>query len=392
MSEPPPPLPWNALIRVNLAVLSFFLGFGCLLPIFPLWLQSYTSSQAEVGVITTLAIGIGLILARPLAARAMEGRRRAPTLAIGILCIAIPCALFPFLQHASAIFCTRLVQGLGYGLAGTAALTAVTDLAPAERRGQVMGYFGAINALALLAGPALGAYVARRAGADTAFHLAAALSLMSLVFLPGLLEPPKPKVDRAPLVEALRVPGMVRLALAHFIALLLHSTVVAFLPLRLVEHPGWMSVEGFFAIDAAVLIAFRVSIGRRFDAWGRRLFIGAGLFCLSMAGLALGLADSDPGLATAAVLYGIGMGAYLPAVSARVGDVVPETHRARGFAVFLLAYDLAVACGGAIFGPLIDVLGVATSLWIAGLVPLLAAAIHLVPLPTRTPVVRSSGS
>ncbi len=36
------------------------------------------------------------------------------------------------------------------------------------------------------------------------------------------------------------------------------------------------------------------------------------------------------------LLYGLGFGAYLPTANALVGDRVPASHRARGFAVFML--------------------------------------------------------
>ena len=373
------PATLRALLRVGSASFMFFVAFGCLLPVFPLWAKRLGDSLTEVGVATTLAAGVGLVLARPVAARLMEGRRRAPTMMLGALVAAVASESFPWFPEFNALLGLRLVQGFGFGLLGTAAISAVTDLAPPERRGEILGYFGAGNALSLLVGPAAGAWFARAYGLEAAFHLCAALTLVSAFMVIGVDEPPKPKVDGAlRLRDAFRGP-LRPVVLAQFLALLVHGTVIAFLPLRLEGHTGWMTVEAFFAIDAAVLIVFRGLVGKRFDLYGRAPFLTLGLVAFAAAGASLALGS----YLLAAMLYGLAFGAYLPAVSALVGDVVPETHRARGFALYLLAFDLSVACGGAVFGPVADTWGLTVTFAVATTMPALALLVFGVTRPWR---------
>ncbi len=371
----------RSLVRLGLAAFTFFVAFGSLLPVFPLWAERLGGSLTHVGIATTFATGVGLVMARPLAARLMEGRRRVPVLALGALVTAVASLGFPFLPRFDALLGLRWLQGVGFGLLGTAALSAVTDLAPAERRAQVLGYYGAGNAVSLLVGPAAGAWVAQRYGLEAPFFLCAALCLVSVVFLPGIQEPPKALVrGAARLLEVWRGPLRV-LVCAHFFALLLHGVVIAFLPLRLKGHAGWMSVEAFFAIDAVVTIGLRLGMGHRFDRLGRAPFLLMGLACFAGTGLILSVAGGDLAFAMAAVLYGLGFGAYLPAAAALVGDLVPETQRARGFAIYLLAFDISVACGGAAFGPLADAAGLQVSFAVAAAMAALAAGILCVYRP-----------
>ena len=373
----------RALLRVGSSSFLFFVAFGCLLPVFPLWARQLGGSLTNVGIATTLAAGVGLVLARPVAARLMEGRRRAPTMMLGAVVAASACEAFPWVPRFDALLVLRLAQGFGFGLLGTAAISAVTDLAPPERRGQVLGYFGAGNALSLLVGPAVGAWFGRTYGLPATFHLCAGLTIASIVLLPGLDEPPKPPVDGSVrLLDAFT--GRLRpLVVAHFVTLLLHGAVISFLPLRLEGHTGWMSVEAFFAMDALVVVVFRGAIGHRFDVWGRAPFMVAGLVAFTSAGALLAIGGADWVYLLSGALYGLAFGAYIPAASALVGDLVPETHRARGFALFLLAFDLSMACGGAVFGPVADLVGLVGCFAIAAVMPAVALAVLAATRPWR---------
>lgn len=380
--EQPPP--WGDLARVAAAALLFFIAFGALLPVFPLWVGQFTGSFTGVGLATTLSVGLGLLVARPLAARMMEGRRRAPTLITGALIATAVSLVFPLIESLPLIVALRCVHGVGFGLVTTAAVSAITDLSPPSRRGEIMGYFGATNSLSLLIGPLIGAAMWRHFGAAGIFGFCAAGCLLSAASVLRLREPPKAAVVGAVrLRDALVFPGMRLVVGAHFLAILLHGGLMTFLPARMEDHVGWMTPEAFYAIDAAVLILLRVAIGRRFDLFTRAAFARIGLACLAAAGLLLGLTEGDTPWCIAAALYGLGFGAYVPAVSALVGDLMPPTHRARGFAAFMLAFDLALACGGVAVGPAADVLGVGDALLVASVFPLLAMVLYVVRAPAE---------
>ncbi len=372
------------MVRVGLATFTLFVSFGCLLPVFPLWAKQLGGSLTEVGFATTFAAGVGLIAARPVAARLMEGRRRLPVYTVGVLVCGVSILAFPRLPTFGALLVLRLVQGFGFALVGTAGIAAITDLAPPARRGEIMGYYGAGNALSLLLGPALGAWLAAHMGLESAFEIGGALCFLALVFLPGIQEPPKPALH-GPLHLLAAWKGPLRLVvLAHFFGVLIHGVVLAFLPLRFERHPGWMDTATFFALDGAFCVLLRVLVGKRFDTLGRAPFLLGGLACFVLAGLGLALSDSDWVLAAAGALYGLAFGAYIPALSALVADVVEEVQRARGFALYLLSFDLSVACAGLAFGPIADALGLAWTFALAGAMSAVAFALLVMGRPWRT--------
>lgn len=382
----PEPIPWGPLARVGSVSLALFISFGCLLPIFPLWAELKLGTLTNVGLTTTFAAGVGLVLGRPVAARMMEGRHRKPTIVVGTLIASIMSGTYPFLDTFWAIMLVRVGQGIGFGMVTTAGLSAITDLAPTSRRGQVLGYYAASNAIALIVGPALGGVVADVWGYDLTFYMTAILGLGPLLAVIGLREPPKPALNgRHHMLAALQVPRLKSIVGAHFFAVLVHGAVLTFLPALMKDNPGWMTPEWFYVIDGVVLIAFRLAVGKRFDAAGRGTFILGGLVFMLAAPLALGFGNSDAFYLLAAICYGLGFGAYVPASNALVGDVVPETHRARGFAVFLLSFDLAMAGGGVVFGLVADQSGVAMAIAASALAPAAAFLLHLAFRPFVDP-------
>lgn len=384
MSEVDAP-PWKDVVRVCLSALSTFLAFGMLLPIFPVWVEPFTTSKTMVGLATTLAAGVGLVAARPIAAVMMEGRTRMPTMGLGAFSVGLSAGLLPFIDEVAflspfwAICALRAIGGLGFGLVTTAAVSAITDLTPIHRRGEILGYFGASNALAMLVGPLLGGLLEKFADVHVAFWVAGVLAVPSLYFAAQVREPkaaPIPPGSRR-LVDALRFPALRIVTAGHFMAVMFHGALLAFGPLMLDARDGWMSVEVFFAVEAAAVVAFRIAIGRRFDLYDRLTFVRLGLALMVLACLLMGLVQHDLLVLLAAIIYGVGFSAYVPTMNAMVGDIVPNSHRARGFAIFMLAFDLAIAGGGVIVGPIADGAGgPQRALLVAGLAPLVALAIY----------------
>lgn len=377
-------VPWKDILRVYFSALATFLAFGMLLPIFPGWVAEFAESNTQVGLATTLAAGVGLVAARPIAARLMEGRTRMPTMALGAFLVGISAGLLPFVESVGfspflAICVLRAVGGLGFGLVTTAAVSVLTDMTPIHRRGEILGYFGASNALAMLIGPLLGGLFDRTIGIDIAFFVAGGLAVPSLYFASLVREPKAAPIPPGSnrLFDALRFPALRIVTSGHFLAVMVHGALLTFGPLMIGARDGWMSTEVFFAVQAGAVVAFRIAIGRKFDLYDRLMFVRLGLTLLTISSVMLGLFENDFLLLLAAIVYGVGFSAYVPTMNAMVGDIVPSSHRARGFAIFMLAFDLAIAGGGVIVGPVADGAGgPQRALLFVGLAPLLALAIY----------------
>jgi EmrB/QacA subfamily drug resistance transporter len=102
-----------------------------------------------------LAFGAGIVTAAALGDRL--GRRRIYGLGLAIFTAAsAACALAP---NAGALVACRAVQGIGAAIIMPLGLTLLTSAFPAERRGAVVGIWGAIAGLAVASGPLIGGAV-----------------------------------------------------------------------------------------------------------------------------------------------------------------------------------------------------------------------------------------
>jgi EmrB/QacA subfamily drug resistance transporter len=103
----------------------------------------------------TLPFAAGIITAAALGDRL--GRRRMYVTGLLIFTIAsAACALAP---DTGALIAARAVQGLGAALVTPLSLTILAGVFPAERRGSIVGIWGAIGGLAVAGGPLVGGAV-----------------------------------------------------------------------------------------------------------------------------------------------------------------------------------------------------------------------------------------
>ncbi len=370
------PLP--SIIRVMIASMLEYTAVALLWPVFPLWADDLSSSDTQIGVVSTLALGVGLIVARPVAGKIMEGRRRAPTYIIGLTISGIACILYPNLPSFYWLIVLRFIHGIGFGLSTTSGITTINDLAPPERRGQIMAYYGAINALALILGPSLGWWLYTHWDFTLTSYAVAAGSTLAIIPLIALPEPVKQRITgKALMFEALRGTPMKVIVAGHFLFFLVHGAVVTFLPLRMVDHNGFMNVQLFLIAQGCTIIAVRVLLGRKFDTLGRLPFVFGGLFALSIAVVGIGVGGSDAFYLAAGIIYGISFGLYVAAASALVGDVTRVEVRARAFALFMCALDLGFTFGGLAFGPISDAIERSGAFLVTGILPIVALALYV---------------
>src|SRR5690606_37024934 len=89
--------------------------------------------------------------------------------------------LYGHVGGIGALLIIRLLHGVGWAFATTAAAAAIADLLPPSRRGEGMGWYGLAMTIAMAIGPILGVWALEGISFRGAFLLAAGLSLVSLL-------------------------------------------------------------------------------------------------------------------------------------------------------------------------------------------------------------------
>ena len=311
-----------ALIAVN----QF--GFGAVIPVLPLYAQSFSVSHAAIGA-TVAVYGLArVLLGVPTGALADRLGRRG-TLAIGGAVSAFGNLWCAAAETFAELLAARLVAGAGAGVVLTAGLIVLADITTTANRGRAMAIYQGVFLFAVGIGPFPGGYLAETFGHEAPF----------LVYgVAGVL---------AALLAWFRVAETRRLAVAATDA----SGAVARPPLlaqlrTLAAHPGFLLVCGIGFGNALARTGALFSVVPILAQQRLALSATATGFGLAL-GSVLGLAVTYPGGALAD-RYGRKT-VIVPATILTAGAMLCFAA-APNYAVFLLACALwgtASAAAGA---------------------------------------------
>jgi MFS family permease len=344
----PRPLWTRTFVLAILATTALFLTLYLPLPVLPPQAKALGASTAGVGVaigIFSLAAMVVRLLSGPL----MDRGRRKEWLLGGLAVFALTALGYGYAPGFGSFLALRVLQGIGWGAVVTGVAGIVADLAPAERRGEAVGYWGLAPTLAMAVGPWMGGLIMAARDARVVFVGAGSLGVVAFAFLLPVpdVRPQAPAARQGPLIAfptGARLPALV-LLLSSFS----YGAVVAFLPVELADHPGRAGL--FFTLYAVAILLARPLSGTLSDRLGRAAVILPGLALGAVGAFLVGFAAHPGALPAAALLYGAGVGgASFPGLMALAVDRCPPATRTAGMALFFSAYDVAIASGSALLG------------------------------------------
>ncbi len=369
------------LLAVTLINLLFFSGYLFFFPTLPFFLEKLGGRESEIGLLIGISSLTSLAL-RPFVGYFVDRRGRKPVLVAGLAIFIVNCLLYNVVTSPAAVFPLRLLTGASLATVITAATTYIADMAPPEKRGQVLSYFALSNAVGFAIGPALGGYIIHAsvfnrfddlftdrfdwlAGARTGelnfttmFLVAAAIGVVAMVLATRLPES-RPKLEGPP-----KRPGFGDLfakeaampALVSFTSAFAFAGMVTFLPLFArdvgLENPG-----ALFIAYAVFVILMRFTVGPFMDRVSRAAVILPGIGALVATLLVIAAADNVFMLFVAAALWGIGMGTFQPAMMAFTVDRTPIAVRGRAMGTFTMGMDLGISLGSLALGIVVEAFG-----------------------------------
>lgn len=349
-AESRPHLLTQGFVLTCLSTFFFFLSFYLLLPTLPLYALQHGMGESEIGLIIGVFALTSLVV-RPYVGRAIDRRGRKGMLLLGTAVFLAAALAYHFTRTVGSLLALRLLHGSGMGFFTTAASAVITDLAPAARRGEAMGYFGLAANLAMAVGPALGIWLVSDGTFGWLFLTAGGVALAAALLATGVPEtlpagtaPPTagPLLSRAALFPA---GAMLTLCVTY-------GAVVSFLPL-LGRQVGMANPGLFFTIYAVFLVLTRPQAGLLSDKVGRAAVVLPGMALVAAAMAALAAASAPGWLLLSGALFGIGFGAAHPALMALTADRVEAAERGRAMATFYAALELGIGSGSVLLGILL---------------------------------------
>jgi len=375
-----------AVMAVNSAVLQLVAAVSSLTFVL------VTGFEALLGLGPAIFLTASALTALP-AGRMMDRVGRVPVIAAGFSLGTLGCLLTALGTRTDSA--PAVIAGIALvGSSGAVALlvrTAAGDMYPPERRARGISFvlFGAVFGAIL--GPAVfGPLFAGKeleADALTVPWLAAALlSVVALVL--ALLVRPDPKrigelisgsgpTERATtsLAQIVRRPGVVPALLAGFVSLGVMASLMNLTGYVVVDHQHHDQSDVFPIIGAHVLgmYALILVVGALVDRIGRTPSLAGGL--VVMAASCAGLVWAESVIATAILLFGLGLGWNISfvAATAQLADLTSPAERGKLLGLNDLCAALFAASLALLGGIALESIGVA-SLALGGLV------ISLLPL------------
>jgi MFS family permease len=357
-------------ILLCLTRLAFFGSMSFMLAVLPLYVVKTGGTKSDIGIIIG-AFTIPIVILSPFVGRAADELGRKWLMISGTIIFVISSILYNFATSLFLLILLRIFHGSGLGTFNTASGAYVADIAPIERRGEAMGYFGMVANVALAIAPALGVFIVDKYDFTTLFTISAITACTAVILTSFLGDAYKPAIRKA---------GQPRPALFHkaswFPSIIQSSlsvtwgAVVSFFILfameRHIPNPGF-----FFTAYAIVLIASRTVAGILSDRLGRAAVIIPGLALTGIGIWTLCFAHSMSMLIIVAIIYGIGFGAAQPTLMAFTIDRVGDEGRGAAMGMLGASFDVGIAFGSVILGFVLQYTNYVIMFIVAGVVPIL---------------------
>jgi MFS family permease len=372
--------PRFALVLACQACFGFAFSAFFLLPTF--LATELAAGAAEIGRLATatsfvtafLMIGMGILVDRC---------ARRPLIVAGGLLMAVASIAFAAVDGIGPfVYALRMVQAIAFAMVYVAGSAMTVDLAPDERLGEALGYFGLTGLAANAVAPAVVEELAAGPGWPAAFAAAAAAALVCALLGLGFRESPTRHIRRTPTTPiaalAFRADqcrgGLVMACIgAAFSALFVYHQLYAL-------ELGIFQVRVFFVNYALAAVVARLAFGTVGDRWGRRRVSIVALALYTLATFSM-MELSALGLGIIGAGFGLAHGIFYPTFSALV--VEPLDARVRGKALALLQawFNLGIALAASALGVLAETSGYRDVFAVAGLC--CAAALSTVMLQGR---------
>jgi len=341
-----------------------------LIPELPAYLTAIGGGEHK-GLIISL-FTLTALVSRPFSGKLADNIGRKPVIIFGGTVCMICSLLYPVFTSLFGFFFLRFIHGFSTGFTPTGQSAYVSDLIPADRRGEAMGWLGTIGSLGMAMGPAVGGWVARVYGIDAMFYLSSACGFTAaaiVVWMKETLQTKRTfhlsmlKVGKEDLFEPRVWLPCIVMGLA-FYAYGVFLTLIPDFSLNV----GIERKELLFTCFTISTLAIRLVAGKASDRYGR-----VPVLVLSMAGIMISMmmisVAETPGLLIAGVfLYGLGQGGVSPTLLAWATDLSESTHRGRALASLYIFMELGIGVGAFVSGLLI---GPAASFF----VPFIAASV-----------------
>jgi MFS family permease len=330
-----------------LSSLMFFASFSMLIPELPSYLSSLGGEDYK-GLIISL-FTVTALLSRPFSGKLADKIGRVPVVMFGSVVCLICSLIYPVVTTVMGFMALRLLHGFSTGFTPTGQAAYLSDIVPADRRGEAMGFLGTAGTMGMAGGPALGGLISNNFGINAMFYASAFCAVVALVILSNIEETILKKhrltigllkIHKHDFLEPkVIVPSVVMVLCAYA-----YGAVYTVMP-DFGEFMGIKNKGLLFTYLTVASFAVRLIAGKASDRYGRKpvLLISSMVMCLSM--LFVAFSESALFLIIGITVYGLAQGSTSPTLLAWATDLSDIKHKGRGVATLYIFMELGIGVG-----------------------------------------------
>jgi MFS family permease len=343
-------------LLVAAVVLVDMAFFAAIAPLLPHYADELDLSKTAAGVLTASYAAGTLLGSIPGGWLTMRVGVK-PTLLLGLVLLAVTSIVFGFATNIVLLDAARFVQGVGGACSWAAGMAWLTAVAPAERRGELIGSALAAAIVGTLLGPVLGG-TATETSPEAVFGGVGVVALALAAWawaMPGVAPGERTGLDA--LVRALRRPAVATAFWLFLLPAMFAGVIEVLGPLRLDRlGASGVAIGIVFLLAAAVEAALSPLTGRLSDRRGRLAPIRIGLAGGAATALLLPLPQSAFLMALVLVASVAALGAFWAPAMAFVSDASEAVglDQGFGFALSNIAWAGGMVLGGAGGGALAE--------------------------------------
>jgi MFS family permease len=269
----------------------------------------------------------------------------------------------------------RLIEGFAVAAFVPSSMASAVDLAPEGKVGEALGWRAMMTGIGFTIGPSLGGFLSEIFGYVVTFGITSVLLLtvIPLVFFGG---EKRRQSTVGTSVKGLKERNFLIALLTMIIYAMAWMGLLTFLSayLKLLGY-GDLEIGLFVSIQALSSLALRVLAGRASDRYPDKMTF-MGLLIISASFLAVYMIQVPPYLYLASVVFGVGVGLFLP--GSQTLALAKSHSSSRGFlaGIYLMGFDVGNVSGPIIFGIIVQTTGIyQNAFMIAPFLTLVAALI-----------------
>ena len=327
-----------------------------LIPELPAYITSLGGAEYKGYIISLFTITA--MCSRPFSGKLADTIGRVPVMMVGSLVCFVCSLMYPLLTSVAGFLMLRLAHGFSTGFKPTGQAAYLSDVIPADRRGEAMGLLGTASAIGMAGGPAIGGLLSNQFDLNVLFYCSSAFALLSAIIIAGIKETVKEKhpfslrllkVNRYDLFEPrVLAPCIVMVLLGYS-----YGTSFTLIP-DFGEYVGIKNKGLLFTYMTIASLAVRLVGGKVSDTWGRKPVLRVCCLLVLLSMVIISTAETRLQLILGVAFYGLAHGTTSPTLLAWATDLSDPKFKGRGVASLYIFMELGIGFGafssGLIYG------------------------------------------